>query len=58
MANNKLLQYARSMEALNKSHFSYGALEKMGNQGNLMMGKQKLYLSAWGLWNILSTAAQ
>lgn len=46
------------MEALNKSHFSYSALEKMGNQGNPMMGKQKFYLRAWGLWNILSTAAQ
>jgi len=30
----------------------------MVNQGNLTMEKQKLYLSAWGLWNILSPAAQ
>lgn len=34
------------MEALNKSHVSYSALEKTVNLGNLMMEKQKLYLIA------------
>lgn len=36
------------MEALNKSPFSYTALEKLVNQGNLMMEKQKIVAQCLG----------